>query len=133
MRKKSGLISLFIYIALFLGYGISALVCYIRAENNMYEGWEGLGIALLMIIFMIFAAVAGVAMLLKIVHVAAGWGVFGFLCTLNDFAALAFLIFYVVDGSAGEVSLDLLEGWYILLPIPALLVSFPANIKSLGR
>ncbi len=133
MGRKSRLISLFIYIAMFLGYGITALVIYIGAQNGAYEGWDGLGMALLMIIFMIFAAVAGVAMLLKIVHVASGWGFFGFLCTLIDFAALAILIFYIVNGVSGEASLDLLEGWYILLPIPALLVSFPANIKSLGR
>lgn len=133
MGRKSGLVSLFIYIAMFLGYGITSLVIYISAQNGAYEGWDGLGMAILMVIFMIFAAVAGVAMLLKIVHVAAGWGFFGFLCTLIDFAALAILIFYIVNGASGDASINLLEGWYILLPVPALLVSFPANIKSLAR
>ena len=130
MGKKSALVSLFIYIALFLGYGITSLVIYISAKNGAYEGWQGLGMAFLMIFFMIFAGVAGIAMILKIVHVAAGWGFFGFLCILIDIASLAILIYYFVIGGASLAAV--LEVWYFFIPIPALLVSLPANFKSLA-
>ena len=128
--RKSGFVSLLSYIAMFLGYGIPALTIYIEANNGKYQGWDGLGFGLLMIFCMIYAVPAGIAMLLKILHVTTGIGLFGILCMLIDVAAFGIIVYYFIAGGASLETL--ITFWYASLPIVVLPVTFVANVKSLG-
>lgn len=124
--RKSGGFSQALYIGYLIGGIGSAVYCYIAAQNA--EGWDGLGYAVLLILGLGIAAVGLVALVFKLLHMATGWGLFGFLCVLLDLGVIAACAFLIVDGGIDISSLITIA--------PAIIGSILAlfsNIASLGR
>lgn len=127
---KKGFISFIIYLVLFVGSGIITLTTYIDLEKaNGQEGFEALGLGILLALFIIVTIVLAVAFLFKIIHVATGWGFFGFLCSVIDLALIAVLAYNLYTSA----SFNLVDALPVLAIILALIVSFGSNISSLRR
>ena len=123
MRKNGGFS--FICYLLYLVGGLGfAIYSYIAAQGA--EGLDGLGYALLMIVGLIAGGVGLVELVLKLLHMATGWGFFGFLCMLVDIAVVAYLVYAFIDGNADTSSLILI-GPCVVLSTGA----FISNIKSM--
>ncbi len=127
---KKGFLSFIIYLVLFVGSGIITLTTYLDLEKaNGQEGFEALGLGILLALFIIVTIVLAVAFLFKIIHVATGWGFFGFLCSIIDLALIAVLAYNLYTSA----SFNLVDALPALAIILALVVSFGSNISSLRR
>ena len=129
--KKSGLLSLIVYILYTLGGGALALVSKINIDNLNANGggWEGLGYAIVMILGIILAGIGVIGIILKGIHLKTEWGFFGVLCILLDLAFAAVLVASVMsnDGLSGNDPALL-----VILAIPVV-TSFVGNILSMKR
>ena len=125
--KKGGLLSLIVYILYTLGGGGLALYCRIGIDNvnNNGGGWEGLGLAIVMIVGLVFGAAGLVATILKLIHMKSGWGFFGVLCILVDIAFIGVFVSSMIENGLT------LDAVYAILFIGASLASLIANIKSM--
>ena len=131
---KKGFISFIIYLVLFVGSGIITLTTYIDLEKaNGQEGFEALGLGILLALFIIVTIVLAVAFLFKIIHVATGWGFFGFLCSVIDLALIAVLAYNIYTSIPEGASFNFVESLPTLAVVLALVVSFGSNISSLRR
>ena len=123
--RKSGGFSLFVYLLYLVGGLGFAIYSYIASQSA--EGWDGLGYALLMIVGIIAGGVGLVGLIFKLLHMASGFGLFGFLCMLLDIAVIAYLVCALVDGNA-DVSALILIGPFTVLSF----ISLISNAASLG-
>lgn len=127
---KKGFLSFIIYLVLFVGSGIITLTTYLDLEKaNGQEGFEALGLGILLALFIVVTIVLAAAFLFKIIHVATGWGFFGFLCSIIDLALIAVLAYNLYTSA----SFNFVESLPALAIILALVVSFGSNISSLRR
>ncbi len=134
--KRGGKFSFIVYL-LYLLFG-GGLVVYVKivTETKELEGGEGIGLAVLLILGVALAAYGLAGVILKGIHMASGWGFFGFLCILLDiFAILAWISTALPAGDFSSVYLpDLLYDLAPLaLPISLSVSSMVSNIRSLGR
>ncbi len=125
--KKGGILSLIVYILYTLGGGGLAIYSRIAIEelNNSGGGWEGLGLAIVMVVGLIFGAAGLVATILKLIHMKSGWGFFGVLCILVDIAFIGVFVSSIIENGLT------IDGLGSLLFIGASLASLVANIKSM--
>lgn len=132
---KKGFISFIIYLVLFVGSGIITLTTYIDLEkaNGGSEGFEALGLGILLALFIIVTIVLAVAFLFKIIHVATGWGFFGFLCSVIDLALIAVVAHNIYTSIPEGASFNFVESLPSLAVILALVVSFGSNVSSMKR
>ena len=104
MRK--GLLSFIIYAILFGGFGILTLITKLQidaAEGT--DGFNGLGLALGFVIYLICTIVLAVPFVIKLIHIISGWGFFGFLAVLVDLALIGFLVYAMFIGLTIDVSI----------------------------
>lgn len=125
--RKSGGFSLACYIIYLLGGLGLVLYSYIAAPDA--EGWEGLGLALLIILGIITAGVGLVGLVVKLLHMGTGAGFFGFLCVLVDLAVIGLMVYSLIDGGIDTENLDnlIFPGVVGVLSIGSLI----SNIKSM--
>ena len=121
--KKGGLLSLIVYILYTLLGGGLAIYCRVGINDN--SGWEGLGLAIVMVIGLVLGAAGLVGVILKLIHMASGWGFFGVLCILLDIAFIGVFVSSMIENSLT------LDAVYVILFIGASLASLIANIKSM--
>ena len=135
MRRKSNIYSLILSIVLFVPSAVLAIKARLDIEalagSENGEGFAALGLAIVMALFMVIAIVSGVAMVFKILQVAAGWKFFGFLCVLIDLAAIVVLSYYTFGSVTDFASFDFEAAIPSISLILALVGSFGANISSL--
>ena len=127
---KRGIFSFIIYlICTVLG---GALLIYAKIEadriNSNGGGWEGLGVAVLLILGIIVGAVGLAGLIFKGLHMGTGWGFFGFVCILIDLAIIAVLVYNMFSG----------EGSFAFNPVSAIIcgifgISVVSNFESLRR
>jgi hypothetical protein len=98
MRKSVGL-SLPVYILYLLGGIGLAIYHYIAAQNS--DNWEPLGHVLIMIVYLCVAAVGLVGLIFKGIHIASGFGLFGFICALIDIAVIVFFVMTIASSGTG--------------------------------
>lgn len=98
MRKSVGL-SLPVYILYLIGGIGLAIYHYIAAQNS--DNWEPLGHVLMMIVYLCVAAVGLVALIFKGIHIASGFGLFGFICALIDIAVIVFFVMTIASSGTG--------------------------------
>jgi hypothetical protein len=125
--RKSGGFSLACYIIYLLGGLGLVLYSYIVAPT--LEGWEGLGILVLIILGIYSAGIGLVGLILKLLHMGTGAGFFGFLCVLVDLFVIGVVVYACFDGSVSLNDPTTL----VLTAIPGgmFLGSFISNIKSM--
>lgn len=134
--KRGGKISFITYL-LYLLFG-GGLVVYVKiaAETMDQSDGSGIGLALFLMFGVSFAAYGLLGVLLKGIHMALGWGFFGFLCILLDlFAILAWISTVLPAGDFSSVYLpDLIYDLApLVLPLSLSISSLVSNIRSLGR
>jgi hypothetical protein len=98
MRKSVGL-SLPVYILYLIGGIGLAIYHYIAAQNS--DNWEPLGHVLIMIVYLCVAAVGLVGLIFKGIHIASGFGLFGFICALIDIAVIVFFVMTIASSGTG--------------------------------
>ncbi len=125
--RKSGGFSLIGYIIYLLGGLGLVLYSYLAAPNA--EGWEGLGIAVLIVLGIIIAGVGLVGLVLKLLHMGTGAGFFGFLCVLVDLLVIGVMVYSLIDGGISTENLDsiIFPGVVGVISIGSLI----SNIKSM--
>ena len=126
--KKSSLFSLIVYILYTLlggGYFVYAQIT-LRSNQNGELGLEALGIAILMVLAIVFGAIGLLGLILKAIHIKTDWGFFGFLCILVD---LVFIIAWIgmlfSNGNVEQMTLT-----DILPVIPFVLVSVVSIVTN---
>lgn len=127
---KRGIFSFILYlICTALG---GALFIYAKIEadriNNSGGGWEGLGVAVLLILGVVVGAVGLAGLLFKGLQLGTGWGIFGFLCILIDLVVILALVSNMFSG----------EGSFAFNPVSAIIcglfgISAVSNFESLRR
>ncbi len=131
MKRRSA--SLVVYI-LYTLLGISMfLYNLIAAEkhNQQGGGWEGVGIALLLVFGVIIAAVGLLGVIIKLIHLASGWGFFGFLAILLDIGIILTVISVALPGGNNLEAAEITDFLPIIPFIAASLTSLVSNIRSL--
>ena len=123
MRK--GLLSFIIHTILFGGFGILTLITKLQLDAIDADGFNGLGLALGLVIYLICTIALAVPFVLKLIHVISGWGFFGFLCVLADIALIGLLVYSIFSG----VTIDMLI--IIIGLVAALVVALCSDIASL--
>ena len=124
--KKGGTFSLVCYIIYTL-IGVAALI-YNRLGIENAEGWDSIGYALLFAVAIVFAGASAVGLVLKLLHMGTGFGLFGFLCILVD---IAFVLFFAGASIEDIGGLDISA---LAITIPIILISIGSlisNIRSL--
>jgi hypothetical protein len=130
--QKGGILSLIVYIIYtLLGAG---LIIYSKVGiddlNASGGGWEGLGLAIVLIVGIILGAAGLVATVIKLIHMKSGWLLFGILCILCDLVFIGAFISSTIP--AGDVSQFNPADVLPVIPfIIASVASLVANIKSL--
>lgn len=130
--RKAGWFS-FIYYLLYAigGFGM-AIYNYIAIQKLNAEGGglEGIGLALLMIVGIIFGAAGLLGVILKLVHMKSGWVLFGLLCIALDVALAG--VWITMAAPSGNAEQLILNDLLSVLPYIALsLVSVVTNALSL--
>ena len=126
MRK--GLLSFIIYTILFGGFGILTLITKLQLDAmNGTEGFNGLGLALGFVIYLICTIALAVPFVLKLIHVISGWGFFGFLSVLADLALIALLVYSIFSG----ITIDMVV--IVIGLVAALVVALCSDIAALKR
>ena len=131
--KKGGWLSFAIYALYFLVGGGASLYFYLALNNaeNGELGWGALGVAIIMILCIIFGAAGLLGLILKLIHMKSGWNLFGILCILVDVVLVLAWIYMAAPGGNTEQ----IKPEDILPSIPFIIlsaVSAISNIKSLG-
>ena len=121
MRKSVGL-SLPVYILYLIGGIGLAIYHYIAAQNS--ENWEPLGHVLIMIVYLCVAAVGLVSLIFKGIHIASGFGLFGFICALIDIAVIVFFVMTIASSGTGISVLPI-----VFISLSG--ISMISNIKSM--
>ena len=121
MRKSVGL-SLPVYILYLLGGIGLAIYHYIAAQNS--DNWEPLGHVLIMIMYLCVAAVGLVGLIFKGIHIASGFGLFGFICALIDIAVIVFFVMTIASSGTGISVLPI-----VFISLSG--ISMISNIKSM--
>ena len=126
--KKIGIIPLIIYILYTLAGGGLAIYCRLAIEQlSAEDGWNGLGLAILMVVGMIVGAAGLVAVILKGLHLKTEFTLFGILCVLFDIICI--LVF--IDSGVGDIlTVDILP---VLPFIGVMVASAVCNLISLKK
>ena len=136
MRGR-GIFSFIVYLLYLLFGGGLAIYMMIAAEkhNEAGGGWDGIGIALLLVFGICLAAYGLVGVVLKGVHLGTGWGFFAFLCILLDLLAMLCWLSAVLPAGdiTGIFSADPADLLPALIPIAISLVSLISNAKSMRK
>lgn len=133
--RKIGIVPFVIYLIYFLGGGGMAIYNYIAIQKHNAEGGglEGLGLAILFIIGIIFGAAGLVGVILKGIHMGTGWGFFGFLCFLLDIAFIVVFISMVLPGG-NNVDAATIEDILPVIPfISGSVIAGICNVASMRR
>ena len=133
--KKIGFISLVIYALLALTGGIFAIWSRLELDalaGSADDGWASIGAAIVFVLALIVLAVSLVALIFKILHVATGWGFFGFLCLLIDLAIVALAVYSMITSIPSGASFDFAENLPLIAITGIFGVSFLSNLSSLG-
>ena len=126
--KKIGIISLIIYILYILAGGGLAIYCRLAIDQLGEDaGWNGLGIAVLMVAGMIVAGVGLIGVILKAIHLKTESIVFGCFCTYFD----VFCICSLLDLGTGATVMDVILSVLPLLCVTA--VTLICNLISLKK
>ena len=124
---KKGGFALFVYAF----YTIACLgwIAYTRfvVVGETFEGWEGLGYALLLILALVVLVPSVVGLILKLIHRASGWAFMGVLCILVDLSFITTIIYSVVESG------DFASIPVMLIPMAISVGALISNIKSLRR
>ena len=128
--RKGGL-SFVLYLLYTLLGGAMCIYNYIAIQrfNEQGGGWEGLGLALLLVLSVIVFGVGVIGMILKGIHIGTGWGFFGFLCVVFDLACIAVLVSQVFMND----SVDVVEAWPIIAITMLPVASAISNLVSIRR
>ena len=128
-----GKVSLSVHV-FYLLFGLGMLIySFIAAEKHNAQGggWEGIGIALLLVFGLIIAAAGLVGTILKIIHVCTGWKLLAILVMLLDVAYIFVLISLSLPGG-NNISAASPEDFLPIIPFVLLsLASFISNAMSL--
>ncbi len=133
MRK--GVFSFVVYILYTLFGGGMVLYNYIAIQKHNAEGggWEGLGLAILFILGIIFGAAGLVGVILKGIQLGTGWGFFGFLCILLDLVFIGAFISVVLPGGNNVEAAQLSDMLPMVPFVAASAASLVSNAISLRR
>ena len=97
--KKIGIFPFILYLLYTLVGGGLAVYCRIAIEQLSDDaGWNGLGLAIVMVVGIIVGAVGLVGVILKGLHLKTEFSLFGILCVLFDIICILALI----DSTVGE-------------------------------
>lgn len=91
--KKRGIVAFIVYLLGCLVAGVMMVWAYIEAQNipeNDVENWEGLGVAILILIGLIIGVPCAVRLVLKFIHMVSGWKLFGVACILADIVIILY-------------------------------------------
>lgn len=129
MRK--GGFSFVCYVLYTLLGGGMAIYNYIAIQkfNEQGGGFEGLGLALLLVLSIIVLGVGVVGLILKGIQMGTGWGFFGFLCVILDIAVVAVLVSQVFFNE----SVEIIEAWPVIAITVVPVISCISNAISLRR
>ena len=125
MRKSGGFA--FICYLIYTILGVAAVI-YNRIGIEISEDLAPIGYAILFMFALVFAAASAVGLILKLLHMGTGFGLFGFLCILVDIAFIVFFGWAVVENAS------LGDPVSMIIPIAIALISgisFISNIRSL--
>ena len=123
--RKGGAFALIVYILYTLFFG-GIFVFVLNGVLNGEAGIGGIGVFLGNMIIGGFAVSGLVAIILKVIHMATGWIVFGILCVLIDINAVYTLVASIISvGAITAVTLVL------ILPLALAIGALVSNIKSL--
>ena len=124
---KKGGFALFVYAF----YTILSLgwIGYVRlvVVGETFDGWEGLGYALLLVLALVVLIPAAVGLILKLIHRASGWAFMGVLCILVDLSFIGTIIMSVIE-SGDFASIPIM-----LVPMALSVGALVSNIQSLKR
>ncbi len=128
---KRGILSFILYLIctlLRVGLLIYAKLEAVRINNGGGEPFEGLGVAVLLILGIVVGAVGLAGLLFKSLQLATGWGIFGFVCILLDLFVILALVSNMFSG----------EGTFVFNPATAIIcgifgISAVSNFESLRR
>jgi len=126
MRRGGGfaLITYILY-TLFFG-GIAVFTAIALKNDNGSAGIGGIGVALGIMIIASLAVGGLFAIILKLIHMATGWFIFGILCAIIDIRAVYTLALSIIDvGAINGVTLVL------VVPLVFAVGALVSNVKSL--
>lgn len=98
---RRGIFSFILYLICTLGGGALIIYAKIEAErinNGGGEPFEGLGIAVLLVLGIAAGIVGLPGLLFKGLQLGTGWGIFGFVCVLIDLFVIVALISNMFTG-----------------------------------
>jgi hypothetical protein len=126
--KKIGIIPLIIYILYTLAGGGLAIYCRLAIDQLGEDaGFNGLGLALVMVVGMVIAVVGLIGVILKALHLKTESIVFGSLCSFFD----VFCICSLLDVGTGATAMDVIVSVLPFLSVIA--VTLICNLISLKK
>lgn len=135
--KKGGILSLICYIIYTLLGAYLVIDANIKIDklNEAGGGFEGIGYAIILVLGIVLGAVGLGGVILKLIHMASGWGFFGFLCVLLDIVfVLAFISMALPGGEISQIGQMELSEVLVVLPfIAASVASAVSNIISMKK
>ena len=128
---RRGIFSFILYLICTIGGGGIMIYAKLEADrinNGGGEPFEGIGVAVILILGIIIGAVGLAGLLFKGLHLGTGWGIFGFLCILIDLVVILALVSNMFSG----------EGSFAFNPVSAIIcglfgISAVSNFESLRR
>lgn len=126
---RRGILSFVIYTIYTLLGGGTAIYNYIAVQkhNEAGGGFDGLGLAILMIAGIIVFGIGALGLILKSLHMKTGFALFGLLCFALDVACV--LVFmYLFLGESGSINDTLV---IVGVAIPSMLSAL-SNLKSMA-
>ena len=126
--KKIGIIPLIIYILYTLAGGGLAIYCRLAIDQLGEDaGFNGLGLALVMVVGMVIAIVGIIGVILKAIHLKTESVVFGYFCACFD----VFCICSLLDVGTGATAMDVIVSVLPFLCVIA--VTLICNLISLKK
>ena len=139
MKKSIPVISYLVYLALGAYLAISSKIDIDKLADKtsdsfvegLANGFGGIGLAIVMILGLVYGAAALVCLIIKLIHNASGWLLFGLLSVILDLALIGihgYLVLYAVNGGS-EISAIATVAVLCVISV----VSFIANCSSLSK